>query len=47
MELKAVKSIDPIHLAQAINYLAATHMPICLVINFEQRVQVKRIVHSQ
>jgi GxxExxY protein len=47
VELKAVKSIDPIHLAQAINYLAATHMPICLVVNFEQRVQVKRIVHSR
>lgn len=42
VELKAARSIDDAHKAQAINYLAATGMPICLLINFTHEVQVKR-----
>src|SRR5437660_1682008 len=34
VELKAQRSLDEIHSAQCINYLAATHKPICLLINF-------------
>jgi GxxExxY protein len=44
VELKATKGIDDAHLAQCINYLVATGKPICLLIHFGQRVQVKRIV---
>ena len=43
VELKAIKALDPIHHAQCINYLAATKLPICLLINFSKRVEVKRI----
>jgi GxxExxY protein len=42
VELKAIKSLDEIHYAQCINYLAATGMPICLLINFSRKVEVKR-----
>lgn len=45
VELKAINAIDDIHMAQCINYLKATGLHICLLINFgKQRVQVKRIV---
>ncbi len=43
VELKAIQSLDSIHTAQCINYLAATKLPICLLINFGKRVDVKRI----
>ena len=43
VELKAIQGLDPIHSAQCINYLAATKLPICLLINFGRRVEVKRI----
>jgi GxxExxY protein len=42
IELKAIKSLDPVHSAQCINYLAATRLPVCLLINFGTRVDVKR-----
>jgi GxxExxY protein len=42
VELKAIKAVDEIHSAQCINYLAATGMPICLLINFSKKVEVKR-----
>ena len=44
IELKAVQNIDPAHAAQCINYLAATRLPVCLLINFGKRVEIKRIV---
>jgi GxxExxY protein len=42
IELKAIKSLDEIHAAQCINYLAATRLPLCLLINFSRKVEVKR-----
>ncbi len=45
VELKAVKEFDPTHEAQCINYLKATGMRICLLINFgKPQVDFKRIV---
>ncbi len=44
VELKAIQSLETIHTAQCINYLAATKLPICLLINFGKRVDVKRVV---
>jgi GxxExxY protein len=44
IELKAIPALDTVHSAQCINYLAATRLPICLLINFGKRVDVKRIV---
>jgi GxxExxY protein len=47
IELKAVKALDEVHLAQCLNYLKATGLKICLLINFgAPRVQVKRVVHQ-
>src|SRR3954447_7516599 len=46
VELKAIQSLDTIHSAQCINYLAATKLPVCLLINFGKRVDVKRIAGS-
>ena len=43
VELKAIQSLDTIHSAQCINYLAATKLQLCLLINFGKRVDVKRI----
>jgi GxxExxY protein len=43
IELKAVRALDTVHQAQCINYLAATRLPVCLLINFSRRVEVKRI----
>ncbi len=43
VELKAVKDLDEIHQAQCINYLKATHFPVCLHFNFgKNRIQIKR-----
>jgi GxxExxY protein len=45
VELKAVKVLDEIHLAQCLNYLKATGLRVCLLINFgNPKVEVKRIV---
>ena len=44
VELKSVKSLDEIHMAQALNYLKATGLPICLLINFGRpKIEIKRI----
>lgn len=44
VELKAVKALDDIHLAQCINYLKATNLPLCLLINFgKSKIEVKRL----
>jgi len=42
VELKASKGLDPAHGAQCINYLVATRMLVCLLINCGPRVEVKR-----
>ncbi len=47
VELKAVKALDDIHMAQCLNYLKATDLQIRLLINFgKPRVEVKRIAHN-
>ncbi len=44
VERKAVKAFDDVHFAQCMNYLKATGLQICLLINFgNTRVEVKRI----
>ena len=45
VELKAVRDLNDIHRAQCMNYLRATGLKLCLLINFGYpRVEVKRIV---
>ena len=45
VELKVAKALDNIHMAQCLNYLRATDLPICLLINFGKvRLEIKRIM---
>jgi GxxExxY protein len=45
VELKVAKAIDEIHLAQCLNYLKATGLHLCLLLNFARpRLEIKRIV---
>ena len=45
VELKAVKELEDVHLAQAINYLEASRKKIGLLINFGNRsLQFKRVM---
>jgi GxxExxY protein len=47
VELKAVREIDGVHMAQCMNYLKATGLRLCLLLNFAKpRVEVKRIVNG-
>lgn len=44
VELKAVKSLDDIHVAQCMNYLRTTGLRLCLLMNFARpRVEIRRI----
>ena len=45
VEIKAIKVIDPIHIAQTLNYLRATDLHVGLVLNFgTPRLGIKRVV---
>jgi GxxExxY protein len=47
VELKAVKALDDVHIAQCLNYLKATKLKVCLLINFgTPKVQIRRIVNQ-
>ena len=44
IELKAIKALDEAHWAQCLNYLKATKLRLCLLINFgKPRVEIRRI----
>ena len=46
VELKATRALDEIPMAQCLNYLKATGLKVCLLINSGQpRIEVKRIVN--
>ncbi|MBE7436338.1 MAG: GxxExxY protein [Anaerolineales bacterium] len=45
VELKTVKTFDDVHTAQCLNYLRATGLPVCLLVNFYRpKLEIKRIV---
>ena len=45
VELKAIKALDDIHRAQCINYLKASGLQVCLLLNFgNPRLEVIRLV---
>ncbi len=47
LELKAVKALDEVHMAQCINYLKATGFTACLLINFgNPKVEIKRLANK-
>ena len=45
LELKAVRALDEVHSAQCINYLKATKLPVCLLMNFGRpKLEIKRFM---
>ncbi|MEB3180329.1 MAG: GxxExxY protein [Nostocaceae cyanobacterium] len=47
VELKAVNTLNDVHFAQCLNYLKASHLQVCLLMNFgNPKVDVKRVVLS-
>ena len=47
VELKAVKVLDSIHEAQCMNYLKATRLSLCLLLNFGRpRIEIKRLANG-
>jgi len=44
VELKTVKALDAAHRAQCVNYLKATGLQLCLLLNFgRSRLEVRRV----
>ena len=47
VELKVAKALDATHVAQCLNYLKATGLSVCLLLNFGgPRVEMKRLVNK-
>ena len=47
VELKTARNLDDIHYAQCLNYLRATGLTVCLLVNFgKSRAEIKRVVHQ-
>ena len=47
IEVKAVRAFDDVHVAQCLNYLKATGLPVCLLVNFgTARAVIKRVVND-
>jgi len=45
VELKAVSALNEIHVAQCLNYLKATGIKVCLLVNFgKPKVEIRRLV---
>jgi GxxExxY protein len=48
VEIKAVKELEDVHLAQALNYLKAYRLEIGLLINFgEKSMKFRRLILTQ
>jgi GxxExxY protein len=47
VELKVAKALDDAHRMQCINYLKATGLQLCLLLNFGRpRLEIKRVAHG-
>ena len=47
VELKTVRALDDVHRMQCTNYMKATGLPLCLVLNFgKPRLEIKRVVRG-
>jgi GxxExxY protein len=45
VELKIVRRFDEIHMAQCLNYLRATGLALCLLVNFAApKVELRRVI---
>ena len=46
VELKAVRTLNPAHVAQLINYLKATNVEVGLLLNFGKKPEFKRFIYD-
>ena len=47
IELKAAKALDEVHMCQCLNYLKATGLCVCLLVNFgKPKTEIRRIVND-
>jgi GxxExxY protein len=47
VELKAVRILDSTHEAQCVNYLKATRLSLCRLLNFcRPRIEIKRLANG-
>lgn len=47
IELKAAKALDEVHISQCLNYLKATGLTVCLLVNFgKPKAEIRRIVNN-
>ncbi len=46
LELKAVRTLDPAHEAQLINYLKATNIEVAMLLNFGRKPEFKRFAYD-
>jgi GxxExxY protein len=47
IELKAIKALDGAHTAQCLNYLKATGLRLCLLLNFgKSRLEIQRVANG-
>ena len=47
VELKTVRILDAAHRAQCVNYLKATGLQLCLLLNFgRSRLEIRRVAHA-
>ena len=47
VEIKHVRALEDAHTAQCLNYLKATGLKVCLLINFgKTRIEIKRLVRE-
>ena len=47
VELKAISALDNAHTAKCLNYLKATGLRLCLLINFgKPRLEIRRVAHG-
>ena len=45
VEFKAVKLLEEVYVSQCLNYLRATGLPVCLLVNFYRpKVEIRRII---
>lgn len=47
IELKAATALDEVHLAQCLNYLKASELQLCLLLNFGRpKLEIRRVIRD-
>jgi GxxExxY protein len=47
VEVKHARALEDVHIAQCLNYLKATSLKVCLLINFgKSKIEIKRLVRN-